>query len=323
MMRALLGDPGRTFGRNVMATIPVPDARVDRLAGIFRPKKTTFARVDMSFDDAACQTMKETLAEVQTAEVLVLAARAFDLDPSGRDDPATVFEQYRSELVLTDLMLVEKRLESIARWHEITPEKPWFERLKGELEEGKLLSQVEYTDQERAMFLPYNCLTLKPLIVVFNVAEGAVASANREACLSVARWRGATPVTLCAKVEEEIAALEPAERGPFLEALGIPMPAAHNLVQAVFAGMNLISFLTVGEDEVRAWPVRRGACAPEAGGRVHSDIQRGLIRAEVVSYDDFVAAGSLRTARANGTLRLEGKSYVVQDGDIINFLFKV
>jgi len=182
---------------------------------------------------------------------------------------------------------------------------------------------MAWSDAEVKELAHYDFLSRRPLLVVVNVPEDAAAAPVPQAVEEAARGRHAEAISLCASVEAEIAQLDPAEQPAFLESLGLSAPARARFLHAAYRLLDLVSFFTVGEDEVRAWPIHRGDRAPRAAGRIHSDLERGFIRAEVMHYDEFVAAGSEHKARQEGKLRLEGKEYVVKDGDILNIRFAV
>ncbi len=323
LMEALMGPEGEPIpvGRKSVTTLQVRDERIDKLTAIFKPKRTIYSNVEMVLDDHPSDSLKDSLNALRPYEVLVYVAKGFD--SSIQAIMADVSEAH-DEMILTDLMLVEKRLESFKKTGDNTSqERLLMDRLKGVLEDNRFVSEIELDEGEKRLLVPYNLLTLKDLVIVLNVGEDLIGSPDLVALEQQIGNMGTTCVSLCAKLEAEIAKLSPEEQAEMLSALGIQKGASHLVIHALYKAMNLISFFTVGEDEVRAWPVRHGSFAPVAAGKVHSDIQRGFIRAETVSYDDFMKSGSLGSAKRTGTLRLEGKEYVVKDGDIINFLFKV
>ena len=245
-------------------------------------------------------------------------------------DAARDVEMVDMEFLLADLDMVEKRLERMAKDHKkklntnFEREQALMERLKTHLEGQNGLRTMALTPAERELIGSLQLLTLKPLVVVLNTDEDSVAA---EAALSPLierlRGQGAVIISLCASIENEIAELPEAERAAFLADLGLLEPAAHRLSRAVFERLGLICFFTAGADEVRAWPVERGTLAPQAAGKIHSDLERGFIRADTVAYHDLVAAGSEKAAREANKFRLNGKEYVVQDGDVIEIRFNV
>jgi GTP-binding protein YchF len=311
-----------------LGAIKVPDARIDALSAIFRPKKTTYA--EMRFVDVPGPAGKGTgldadslraLAEVDSFCLVVRGFPGADGTPA---DPDRELRDFDAELVLFDLALVERRLDRLrkeqnkgsAEYHEL-------ERLHAQLDQGLPLRAMKWSDAEEKELVHFAFLSRRPLLVVVNAAEDAAAAPPQPGVEVAARERGAEAISLCASVEAEIAQLDPAEQPEFLASIGLAEPARARFIRAAYHLLDLISYFTVGEDEVRAWPIHRGDRAPRAAGRIHSDIERGFIRAEVVHYDEFIAAGSEAKAKQEGKLRLEGKEYVVKDGDILNFRFAV
>jgi ribosome-binding ATPase YchF (GTP1/OBG family) len=213
---------------------------------------------------------------------------------------------------LADLIIVEKRLERLQREKSKSAEVPLMETLKSALEAGTPLRRVELTAEQWVMLAGFRFLTAKPLLLVLNVPESEAAAAPPEGF-----------VALAGQVEMDIAQMPPEEQQEFVASLGLSEPAIGRFIHAAYKLLDLISFLTAGEDECRAWPIRRGATAPKAAAKIHSDIERGFIRAEVVRWEDLVHYGSEAKCREAGKLRSEGKEYVVQDGDVINFRFNV
>jgi len=311
-----------------LGAIKVPDARIDALSAMFKPRKTTYA--EMQFVDVPGPAGKgsgldadalRALAEVDSFCLVVRGFPGFDGAPG---DPERELRDFDAELVLHDLAVVEKRLERMKREHQRgTTEQLELERLHAHLDPGKPLRLLRWSDAEEKELAHYAFLSRRPLLVVVNVGEDAAAAAPPPAVEAAARERGSEVLSLCAAVEAEIAELDPAEQPEFLASLGLKEPARTRFIRAAYHLLDLVSFFTVGEDEVRAWPIHRGDKAPRAAGRIHSDLERGFIRAEVVHYDDFMALGSEARARQEGKLRLEGKEYVVKDGDILNIRFAV
>jgi len=324
LMTALSGDPSAiAAGRKSTVTIRVPDQRIDTLSVFFRPRKTTWATVEAVLDDSPMENLGKRLQAARGLDVIVLVAPAFGLGPDGLEAAFQEIERGVEEMVLADQMVVEKRLEGFRKTGDKGFEAQILARLQSTLEDGDFLSKLALDELEEKLITPYNFLTRKPIVAALNIDEEELenpAWADAEARI---RRRGIEPVVLCARLESEVAALAPEEQLEFLQAVGLSAPASHRLVQGIYRLMDLVSFFTVGEDEVRAWPVRANSPAPIAAGKIHSDIRRGFIRAEVVAYDHFMECGSLAAARRNGRLRTEGKEYVVRDGDIINFLFNV
>lgn len=319
------GDPGKPN----LGAIKVPDERIDKLSAIFSPRKTTYAEVVfVDFPGGSERSGgvldQATLVQMRDADALVQVVRGFS-DPVTQDaaDPGRDVEAFKSELVLADLAIVEKRLERLRKEKGKEQETELLERCQRALEAETPLRRIELSAPEERTLSGFGLLSRLPLLVLVNVAEAAVADPVAADVRTRLDAEAVPGLSLCAQIEMEIAALDAADRSAFLADLGVHESARDRFVQAAYALLDLISFLTTGEDEVRAWPVRRGTAAVRAAGKIHSDIERGFIRAEVVAYDDFLRYGSDAKCRDAGKLRLEGKEYVVQDGDIIHFRFNV
>ena len=307
--------------------IKVPDVRVDRLAAFHQPKKTTHAEISFvdlagiaataggGFDSGSLNLMRQV--EAYTIVVRAFASEAVS-HPLNRIDPADDIKKIEEEMTLADLIVVEKRLELIIKeGKKGSTEYLLLERCREVLENGAPLREGDFGAEERKSLTGFTFLSLKPRLVLINTDEDNIAGdpALKEKSPHV--------ISFCASLEQQISELAPEERGEFLEALGIDQPARDKFVRAAYALMNLISFFTVGKDEVKAWTIERDTPAVRAAGKIHSDIERGFIRAEVVHYDDFDAEPNMARLRELGKLRLEGKNYEVADGDIINFRFNV
>ena len=351
------GYPTSTVQAN-RAVVEVPDERLARLAEIFHPRKivpTTVEFVDVAGLGQATDAAKreglsaEFLGHIRNADALALVVRCFSNPaaphPAGSIDARRDLDELMAELVLTDLATVEKRIDATGRKaksgdKKFQEELEFLRRLRDFLNEGHPASQLAYSSLEEPIVRELFLLTLKPRLYVVNVGEDALAEANAVLagtseppgeelrCVAVARERAheesTEVIAVSAKLEAELGELPAEDAAEYLAALGLPELGADRVVQAGYAALNLISFLTAGEDEVRAWTVTRGSKAPTAAGKIHSDFERGFIRAEVVHYDDLMAAGgAMKTAREHGHIRLEGKDYVVRDGDIIEFRFNV
>jgi GTP-binding protein YchF len=321
---------GHGDGKPNLGVIKVPDARIDRLAEIWSPRKTTYA--EMSFVDfppprSAPQRRAvldaETIAQLRDADALVEVVRGFPDLAGAAATPAADLEAFGAELVLADLAVVEKRIERLKKEKGNERERALLDRITPVLEAGTPLRTLGLSAEERAQLAGFAFLSLRPLLVVLNVPEADVAAALPADVRARAEAEGAEALVLSAQVEAEVAELEPADRAAFLADLGLAESARDRFIRASYALLDLISFLTAGEDECRAWPIRRGTTALKAAGKIHSDIERGFIRAEVVAFEDFVRLGSEAKCREAGKLRLEGKDYVVQDGDIVHFRFAV
>jgi GTP-binding protein YchF len=330
-----------TGGEPHIGVVKVPDHRLEVLTGIFKPKKTTPATVEyidyIGLTKGDMKQNRKVFELVKDADALLNVVRAFRGEavahPLGGVDPMRDVAAFEGELMFGDLELVERRLESmeLASKKGKKPDEAEGKALlkcKSALEEEIALRDVEFTEEELRAMRHLQFMSIKPLIVLANIEEGDL---NTERAAEIqngleafyAEQRSVYVLALCGKVEMEIAELPPGERGAFLEELGIGEPALGRLIRASYELLGLVSFLTVGPDEVRAWAIRRGTDALTAAGKIHTDIQRGFIRAEVVAYEDFIATGSMAAAREKGLVRLEGKTYQVRDGDIINFRFNV
>ena len=306
-----------------LGAIKVPDPRLDTLSAIFKPRKTTCAEV--RFVDVPGPAGKgsgldaESLRALAEVEAFCLVVRGFPGADGAPADPERELRDFDAELTLHDLAIVEKRLERIRREHgRGSAEHHELERLHPHLEGGRPLRVMRWSEAEEKELGHFDFLSRRPLLVVVNVAEDAASRPASPGVEAAAAERGAEVLPLSAAVEAEIADLDPKDQPEFLASLGLREPARARFIRAAYHLLDLISYFTVGEDEVRAWTIRRGDRAPRAAGRIHSDLERGFIRAEVVHYDDFVALGSESRARQEGKLRLEGKEYVVKDGDILN-----
>jgi len=318
----------------------VPEPRLDRLAEMFHPKKTTYAQIDfLDIQGLQKGEAKDALdlKEMRNVDAIAHVVRAFR-DPEiahseGTIQPKRDLETMETELILADLDVAQRRLERLElnikkmKNKDDEAELPIMKRCLEALEKEIPIREVDLQDDEIRKIRGFAFLTAKPLLIIVNLDEADVRTIPTfVADLGLERHAGRRQMALCAisaKVEEEIAALEPADARAFLEDLGLREPAKDRLIRAAFGLLGLIQFFTAGEDECRSWPIRIGTRAPRAAGAIHSDIERGFIRAEVVTYDDLIAAGSLAAARERARLRAEGKEYVVKDGDVINFRFNV
>jgi GTP-binding protein YchF len=321
----------------------VPDARVDALAEVFHPKKTTYAEirwVDYPVAGFGAEGPgNRFLAEIAGLDALVHVVRAFEDEavphPEGSVDAHRDIEALDLELAFADMGLIERRLGRIeaemrsmkaAERGRIEADRALLQRLQGELEAGRGIRSLDLTDEERRQLSAYQFVTALPVLLVVNVGESDLArAADLEAeFASQHGGAGVAVAALCVKIEAELATLEPAEAEEFRRDLGLPEESPlDRAIQAAYSLLGLQSFLTAGDDECRAWTVTRGATAPEAAGKIHSDLERGFIRAEVARWDELVEAGSNAELKKRGKLRTEGKSYVVQDGDVLNILFNV
>ncbi|MBI4515498.1 MAG: redox-regulated ATPase YchF [Deltaproteobacteria bacterium] len=317
-------------GKPNLGTIKVPDSRVDRLSEIFQPRKTTYAEIVFvdfpaaSGEQAAGALDTAAIVQMRDADALVQVVRGFTDPISGAPAAAARdIDNFRSELILADLAVIEKRLDRLKKEKGKEREQDLLQRCRQTLDAEQPLRDLALTGEEVRTVAGFGFLSRLPLLVVINVPDEQAAAPLPAEVQGLLARDHLTGLVLCGQMEMEIAALDPADRGPFLADLGITESARDRFVRAAYAMLDLISFLTSGEDEVRAWTIKRGTTAVKAAGKIHSDIERGFIRAEVVHYDDFIAYGSDAKCREAGKLRLEGKDYVMRDGDIVHFRFNV
>jgi GTP-binding protein YchF len=324
-----------------IAVVKVPDAQVDRLAALFSPRKTTYADVtyvDVALPAGAARAgtvNPDVLAQIRNADALLHVARAFD-DPTapGSADPWRDVDDLDVEFTVADLTVIEKRLEKLrtqgrhgsqAEREQAQREEALLQRLEPHLSEGKPIRAFDLTDDEELLLRGYRFLTQKPVLVVLTIDDGALPTA--EALEASGRERYAQPhsevAALAGKIEAEIGELPDEDARMFMDDLGIAEPSRGRVIRLTYDLLGLFSFYTAGEDECRAWTLRRGSPAVEAAGAIHSDLARGFIRAEVIGVDDLLDAGSIAEARKRGTLRQEGKAYVVQPDDVLQILFNV
>jgi GTP-binding protein YchF len=308
-----------------LGVVKVPDARVDALAGIYQPKKTTYAEI--AFTDLPAPGSegieRATLNAMRSLDALCQVVRGFADAAGTPPDPLREIADLETETILADLEVAEQRVARLRKDRSDARELALLERIQASLEEGSALRGLPLDDEERRRITGYSFLSLKPLLLVLNVAEGDLASGAPAPVAAAAEARGLGLTVLSAPVEMDIAQMPEEEQKEFVESLGLEEPARNRFIRAAYALLDLISMLTVGPDECRAWPVARGTSAPRAAGKIHSDIERGFIRAEVIVWDDLVALGSEARCREAGKLRIEGRDYVIQDGDVVNFRFNV
>lgn len=307
-------------------TLNVPDERVEALSEIFKPKKTTFSKTVFLFaigGEATGGVSQNLLNSVRETDALVIVIKAFDGDFGG--DASSSFKDMREiaeEMTIADLSLVEKRIEKLAKQNTGGAEPVLMKKLQAQLESGEPLSKLELDEKIKKDIASFAFLTLKPLIFVFNVHESQI-DADYSEYFDKAEELGAKGVVLSAELEAQIAELNEGDRPLFLAEMGIKTSARNLLIREGYGALDMISFFTVGEDEVRAWPVKRDSKAPQAAAVIHTDLEKGFIRAEIISYESFMVMKSLAEAKKKGILRLEGKDYVVKDGDIASFRFNV
>jgi GTP-binding protein YchF len=312
-----------------LGTVKVPDERIDALSRIFSPKKTIYAEIvfcDVPGEHGADHKglSRKALQQIRDQDVVCLVLRAFP-NPAleGDPDPAGDLEAFHTECLLADLEIVERRLDRAKKDKPDPMELAAFDLMKATLERERPLRSLPAAALNRAYLKGYGMLTDRPLLVVLNRAEAEAAQPMPEALAARIRDLDAGGLVLSASVEAEIAAMEPADRAAFLEDLGLKESALTRFIRTAYGLLDLISFFTVGEDEVRAWPIRRGTTARQAAGTIHSDLERGFIRAEVIPYAVFTQYGSEQAVKDAGRLQVEGKDYVVADGDILHIRFNV
>ena len=324
--------------------VPVPDARLDKLSGMYHPKKTTPAVIE--FVDIAGLVRgasrgeglgNKFLSHIREVDAIVHVVRCFEDDNiihvEGSIDPLRDMETINLELIFADMDTVQKRGDK-ARKLVKTGEKKYGEeaeladRVLAHFEKGLPARSFEASDEERETLRQWFLLTTKPVIYALNIAENDISKdpsgiPNVERVQQVASGEGAQTLLISAAIEQEIAAMDPQERAEFLQELGIGQSGLDRLVQHCYSLLGLISFLTAGEDECRAWTITRGTKAPQAAGKIHTDFEKGFIRAEIVPFDSLIALGSMAACREKGLVRSEGKDYVMQDGDVTLFRFNV
>jgi ribosome-binding ATPase len=322
------------------AVVKVPDSRLDRLYQIFNPRKNVPATVEyldlpgLSADENKKGGFSDQfLGQIRIVDAILLVIRCHRNDnvphPLNTIDPKRDLQLVQSEFILSDLAIIENRMEKLQRQMRVrktdadVKEFHLLEKFKAHLEEEKPLRILTMAAEEEFIVRGYQFLTLKPLLVVLNIDEKDIVR-ETEVTAEFADWRsqpGTAMVAVSARIEMEIQQLPAEEAQVFREDAGIREAAMEKLIRASYDLMGLISFFTVGDDETRAWTIRHHTTAPQAAGEIHSDIEKGFIRAEVVGYEDFIQRGAMAKCRTDAVLRLEGKEYIVRDGDIINFRF--
>ena len=334
--------PFATIEPNV-GTVIVPDARVDYLTNLYNPKRsipTTFEFTDIAGLVKGASSGEglgnKFLSHIREVDAIVEVVRCF-IDPNithvtGKVDPVSDIEVINIELVLADLEVVNNRLGKVEKKAEATKDKLLLEEVevlnkcKNNLEANIPLRRISFNEDELKLLKNFNFLTIKPIIYVANVSEDDIAVGDNEYSLAVKNYaeaEGSGVIVMCTKLEADLASLEDDEKKEFLESVGIKNSGLDKLIFASYNLLGLKTFFTVGADEVRAWTFKSGMEAPACAGIIHSDFQRGFIRAEVMSYDDLVKYGTELKVKEAGKLRIEGKDYVMQDGDICYFRFNV
>ena len=326
-----------------VGVVAVPDKRLDKLAEMYHPQKLTPATIE--FVDIAGLVKgaskgeglgNKFLSHIREVDAIIHVVRCFDDDDiihvEGSVDPQRDIETINLELILSDIEILDRRIDRSKKAMKgdksLQAEVEFFERLRKELENGVNARAVEMTDEEKEMLSTVALLSSKPVIYACNMSENDFANsiaenARYKAVCQIAAAEGAEVLPICAELEAQIASLSKEEKEMFLADLGIEQGGLDLLIQRSYHLLGLISYLTAGEPEVRAWTITKGTKAPQAAGKIHSDFERGFIRAEVISFDDLMACGTMQAAKEKGKIRSEGKDYLVQDGDLMNFLFNV
>lgn len=331
LFKALKGANGNGNGNgHPSVRIEVPDGRVDALSAIFNPRKTTYSRLDVT-DTVAIREGElknetidaKSLQQIRQSDAVLTVLRHFDNGQAA--DPAGDFLRIREEFILADMVQTEGRLERLRKQNALKPhpalqqEQALLEQCLAHLESGSPLATLDLSCEDDKKIRGFLFLSRKPTMIVVNCTEDKIAGAESIASQLRERLPGHIPVVAaCGQLEAELAAMAPEEQSAFMAGYGIAESLRGRIIRLAYDTLGLISFLTVGEDECRAWPIRRGMSAQEAAGTIHTDLARTFIRAETVSYDDFMRLDGFAGCKKAGLWRLEGKSYIVQDGDILS-----
>jgi len=324
-------------GKTNTAMARIPDDRIDYLSNLYKPKKSTYAQLEIvdipGLIPGAEKATVLFLDTVRKADALLQVVRVFD-DPSvpvfdNEINPVKDIENINYELLMADLDLIEKRIERInsnKKKNQMLKELALLERLKDALENEKPLSSVELDEEEKEIMGTYQFLTSKPMLLCLNVSEDDLLNKDyhkKDKVTTYAQDHNIPLVEISANIEKEIFELEGEEKNLFMNELGIAEAGIIKISRTMYKTLGLLSFFTVGEDEVKAWTIKEGTPARKAAGKIHTDIERGFIRAEVVDYNDLKEFGNMNAIKEKGLFRLEGKEYIVKDGDIIHFRFNV
>ncbi len=325
-----------------IGVVPVPDERLDVLTKMYNAKKTTHAVIE--FVDIAGLVKgaskgeglgNKFLSHIREVDAICEVVRCFEdsniVHVDGNINPKRDIETISLELIFADLETVEKRLENAKK--KLKADKKYiqevevYEKIKKVLQDGKSARTIGFNEEEKEILKDTYLLTMKPILYITNISEQQLANPfedeNVKQVVQHAKEEHAEVIPLCVKIEEELASLEGEDKKEMLEALGLEESGLDKVIKASYDLLGLMSFLTAGEPEVRAWTIKKGTKAPQAAGKIHSDIERGFIRAEIVSYNDLVKEGSMNIVKEKGLLRSEGKDYIMQEGDIVLFRFNV
>ena len=333
--------PFCTIEPNV-GVVPVPDERLDVLTKMYNPEKTTHAVIE--FVDIAGLVKgaskveglgNKFLSHIREVDSIVEVVRCFEnpnvVHVDGDINPTRDIETINLELIFADIETIDKRLDRARKQLKADKkaqlEIDVLEKIKIALEAGRSARTVELNEAEKELIKDVYLLTSKPILYIANVSEEQLSNSNNDKYVNevreYAKSENAAVIPLCVKIEEELSSLDEDDKKELLEALGLAESGLDKVIKASYDLLGLMSFLTAGDPEVRAWTIKKGTKAPEAAGKIHSDIQRGFIKAEVVSYDDLIREGSMNAVKEKGLLRMEGKEYIMQDGDIVLFRFNV
>ena len=334
--------PFCTIEPNV-GVVAVPDSRLDELAKMYNPELYTPAVIE--FVDIAGLVKgaskgeglgNKFLSHIREVDAIIHVVRCFEntdiIHVDGNINPARYLETINLELIFSDMEILERKIDNVNKAMKgdktLAPKVELYERVMKALEDGKTARSLDYTDEEREFLSEVALLTTKPVIYAANISEDDISSDINEnefykSVCEIAKAEKSEVIPVCAGIEAEIAELDDEEKAMFLEELGITESGLDRLIKASYSLLGLISYLTAGPKEVRAWTITKGTKAPQAAGKIHSDFERGFIRAEIVSFDDLMSCGSMNAAKEKGLVRSEGKEYVIQDGDIVLFRFNV
>ncbi len=312
-----------------LSEIEIPDARVDKLAEIFKPKKKTYATILVKDIPVAFEPQRgilpSSLGEIRNSDAIAIVIRAF-IDksiphPMESVVPERDLDKIIESLIFSDYEVVDKRLERLRKEGK-KKEREFIvlQKIYEKLDSGELIGEDFLNTDEQKLLSGFRFLTLKPIVVIANTGEN---NANTDTLKKKADELGLNFFDIRGKIEMEIAQLPKEEQQDFLDEMGIEEPTVNRFVRRLYESLNLISFLTAGEDEVRAWSVKKGSTAPKAAGRIHSDLEKGFIRAEVIRWDELLKYGGFSEAKKEGKVAIEGKDYIVQDGDVILVRFNV